>query len=534
MTSRRDFIKVGLAASTALSMPAIVRAQSVPGANRTVRMVLAYPLVSYDPVFTTSNTTQDHGLAIYDTLFSRDSKGVPQPQMVGKWGVSSDSKTYTFELRDGLAWHDGTPVTAADCVASIRRWAQVNPSGRLMMERTRDISKKDDRTFTIALKEPLGLLIEILASETSAPLFMMREQDASRPPNEQVTANIGSGPFRFNEALARPGQSFTYDRNVNYVPRKEPPDGSAGGKAVKIGRVVWDSMPDQQTAVAALQAGEIDFIENPPVDLYPLIESDADLALELMNSAGYVWFIRVNNLQKPFDSVKARQAMLHLVNQDAYMQAAIGNPKYTKPTTSMFGSGSLYTNNENTGWYKKNGDPDAARRLFKEAGYAGEKVVILQQTDNKQASNICELTAQSLRSIGVNVELAPADRSAFVKRRAIKGPVQEGGWSMLMGPWGAGSFDDPIGNDLTLANGDKAWIGWPKNDEYEALRTQWPDTKSLEERKALARKMQKVFWDFAGTIYLGESVQPVARRKSLSGLIVERGSSVKMWNLQKA
>jgi len=534
MISRRDIIKAGLAAGAASSMPAIVRAQTAPTAARTVRMVLGYPLVAFDPVFTTSDTTQDHGLAIYDTLFSVDSKGVPQPQMVGKWGVSSDSKTYTFELRDGLAWHDGTPVTAADCVASIRRWAQVNPSGRLMMERARDISKKDDRTFTIALKEPLGLLIEILASETSAPLFIMREKDASRPPNEQVTANIGSGPFRFNEALARPGQSFTYDRNVNYVPRKEWPDGSAGGKAVKIDRVVWDSMPDQQTAVAALQAGEIDFMENPPVDLYPLIESDPNLAFQLLNTAGYIWFLRMNFLQKPFDNVKVRQAMLHLVNQDAYMQAAIGNPKYSRPTTSLFGSGSLYTNNENTGWYKKNGDPETARRLFKEAGYAGEKVVILQQTDNKQASNICELTAQSLRSIGVNVELASGDRSAFVKRRAIRAPAREGGWSIFMGPWDAGSFDDPIGCDLILANGDKAWIGWPKNDEYEALRTQWPDTKSPEERKALARKMQKVWWDFVGTVYLGESVQPAAHRKSLSGFVVERSHYVKMWNLQKA
>ncbi|SDJ98984.1 peptide/nickel transport system substrate-binding protein [Bradyrhizobium sp. Rc2d] len=536
MTSRRDIIKAGLAAGAAAAMPAVVRAQpAAPSAARTVRMVKAYQLVSYDPVFTTSNSTQDHAYAIYDTLFGLDSKGVPQMQMVGNWDVSSDKKTYTFELRDGLGWHDGARVTAADCVASIRRWAQNNPSGQLLLERARDISKKDEKTFTIALKEPLGLVLDILASESGAPLFMMREKDASLPPNEQVKAYIGSGPFKFNEALARPGQSFTYDRNPNYVARKEAADFSAGGKAVKVDRVVWDSMPDLQTAVSALTAGEIDYLQNPPIDLFPVIEGNPDLTLELENTAGFIWFIRVNCLQKPFDNVKVRQALLHLVNQEAYMQAAIGNPKYSRANIlSMFGSGSIYTNNENTGWYKKDGDPEAAKRLLKEAGYAGEKVVILQSTDNKQSSNCVELTAQLLRGIGMNVELAPGDRSAMVKRRALKTPVAEGGWSMIMGPWGAGSFDDLVGNDLTLMNGDKAWIGWPKDDKYEALRAQWPDAKSVEERKALARKLQQAWWDHAGTPYLGESVQPVARRKSLTGLLAGRSEYVKMWNLQKA
>ncbi|TIP88264.1 MAG: ABC transporter substrate-binding protein, partial [Mesorhizobium sp.] len=126
--SRRELIKVGLAAGTALSIPSVLRAQTPPPAARTVRMVKG-DLTIFEPIFTATNITGDHGAAIYDTLFAVDSKFMPQPQMVGKWGVSDDKKTYTFELRDGLGWHDGTPVTAADCVASIRRWAQVTPGG---------------------------------------------------------------------------------------------------------------------------------------------------------------------------------------------------------------------------------------------------------------------------------------------------------------------------------------------------------------------------------------------------------------------
>lgn len=148
-------------------------------------------LTIFDPIATSTNITGDHGAAIHDTLFAVDSKFMPQPQMVGKWGISEDRKTYTFELRDGRGWHDGTPVTAADCVASIRRWAQVTPGGQLIMERAKDISKRDEKTFAIVLNEPMGILIDILATLPCPTLFIMREKDAERPATEQVTANIG-------------------------------------------------------------------------------------------------------------------------------------------------------------------------------------------------------------------------------------------------------------------------------------------------------------------------------------------------------
>ncbi|MER9128098.1 ABC transporter substrate-binding protein, partial [Mesorhizobium sp. M0959] len=330
--SRRELIKTGLAAGAAVSVPSILRAQAAPIAEGEVRMVKDSFLQSFDPFTNTSYVTQDHALAIYDTLFAPDSKLLPQPQMVGKWGISEDKKTYSFELRDGLGWHDGTPVTAADCVASVRRWSQNAVAGQLLMDRVKDISKKDDKTFAIVLKQPLGILIEILAS--SGYLYIMREQDANLPVTEQVAANIGSGPFKFNKALAKPGASFTYDRNEKYVPRSEPSDGLAGGKIVKVDRVIWENISDPQTAIASLQAGEIDFFQLPPTDLLPSIESDPNLVLEVLNPSGEDMYLRMNCLQKPFNNVKARQAMLYLIDQEAFMQAAIGNPKYFKTITS--------------------------------------------------------------------------------------------------------------------------------------------------------------------------------------------------------
>ncbi|KGT72887.1 peptide ABC transporter substrate-binding protein [Bradyrhizobium japonicum] len=531
--SRRGLIKMGLATGAAVSGPSILRAQAAPSAARTARMVMYGDLRVFDPVFAPVIITADHALLIYDTLFALDSKLIPQPQMVGKWAVSDDKKTYTFELRDGLSWHDGTLVTAGDCVASIRRWCQANPGGKIILERAEDIAKRDDRTFAIVLKEPLGLLIDLLATATSPCLFIMREKDASRPATEQVTTNIGSGPFTFNEALARPGASFAYDRSEKYIPRSEMSDGLAGGKIAKLDRIIWDNISDQNTALAALQAGEVDFIEGPPLDLTKVIEGDPSLALEVLNKSGWVFFMRMNFLNKPFDNVKARQAMLHLIDQDAFMNVVAPDPKNGRIVTSMFGTGTLASNDENTGWYKKGADPEKAKQLLKEAGYAGEKVVILQPSNWASMSNAAQLLASTLRTIGVNAELAPSDWGGIVARRANKSPVESGGWSIFISADTDYSFGNPLTAPYLTANGDKGWYGWASNAEYEALRAKWIDAETLEDRKALARKMQRVWWDFVGFVPLCGSVSPIARRKTLTGLLPTPGL-IPMWNMQKA
>lgn len=532
--SRRDLVKTGLTAGMALAMPSVLSAQPATDAGRIVRMVMNGDLRVFDPVVSTANTTADHAFAIYDTLFGVNSKRIPQPQMVANWSVSDDKKTYTFQLRDGLSWHNGAPVTAADCVASIQRWAQVAQPGRIIMERTKEIAKKDDKTFIIVLNEPLRILIELLAAPGAPPLFMMREKDASRPASEQVTANIGSGPFKFNQALAKPGNSFVYDRNEKYIPRTEPSDGLAGGKVVNIDRIIWSNIADEQTALAALQAGEIDFMEAPPADFYSAIESDPNLRLQVLNKSGNDVYMRLNFLQPPFDKVKARQALLYLVDQDAFLGVLSPNPKYGRPITSIFGNNTPYSNDENTGWYKKGGDPEKAKQLFKEAGYAGEKVVILQPTNVAILSNACQLLAAELRRIGINVELAPSDWGGVVTRRTNKGPVETGGWNIFL-TWDTDfSHGDPIAAAASFfaMTGDNAWYGWPKNVEFEALRLKWAQVESIEGRKALARDMQKVWWDFVGSVLLGQVVLPVGHRKTLTGVEMT-ASFITMWNMRK-
>ncbi|SEC51131.1 peptide/nickel transport system substrate-binding protein [Rhizobiales bacterium GAS191] len=531
--SRRRLMQAGLAAGAVSMAPRAPRAEATPSDARTFRVVKASDLRVFDPIWTTANITADHGAMIYDTLFSLDSSFKSQPQMVGRWGMSDDKKTYTFELRDSLGWHDGTNVTARDCVESIRRWGQVDPGGQAIMARAADISAKDDKTFVIALKQPFGLLVELLGKATTPCCFIMREKDASRPATEQISANIGSGPFTFNHALAKPGASFTYDRNAKYVPRSEAPNGLAGGKVAKLDRVIWENIADPQTALAALQAGEIDYVERPPLDLITQLQADPNITVDVLDKNGEDTYLRMNFLQKPFNDVKARQAILHLVDQKAFMQAAFGDPKWYSTVASPFGNGTPMSNDDNTGWFKQGVDLDKSRQLLKEAGYAGGKVVILQATNADWQSNCSQYLAAQLRKVGINVELAPSDWGGVVTRRANKEPVDQGGWSIFISQDSDYSHGDPLGTSFLLANGPKAWYGWPSNDEYELLRNKWADADTLEERKGIARQMQRLWWEFVGSVLLGQHLTPTAYRKNIKG-IIGMPEIVPFWNVEKA
>src|SRR3954467_8739239 len=168
-TTRRRFVQATLAATALTAAPGIVRAQA-PSRAKTIRAVMQGDLRSLDPIWTTANITAYHGAMIYDTLFALDGEQRTQPQRVGKFGVSDDKLPHTFELRDGLKFHDGSPVTADDVVASIRRWAARDGGGQHMIPRVKAISKKDDKTFVIALKEPYGPITELMA-KPATPLL---------------------------------------------------------------------------------------------------------------------------------------------------------------------------------------------------------------------------------------------------------------------------------------------------------------------------------------------------------------------------
>ena len=190
MLSRRAFLGVLLLALTA--MPGAATAQS---GGKTIRFIAQADLRSLDPIWTTAYITRNHGYMVYDTLFAMDKDLKPQPQMVDTWTVSDDKLSYSFTLRDGLKWHDGLPVTSADCIASIARWGKRDPLGQKFMEAVDKMAVVDEKTFSIALKAPFPLTLEALGKLSNNTPFMMPERLAKTDAFTQVTDATGSGPF---------------------------------------------------------------------------------------------------------------------------------------------------------------------------------------------------------------------------------------------------------------------------------------------------------------------------------------------------
>src|SRR3954466_14908671 len=308
----------GLALGAALTVPALAEA-------KTLTAVMHSDLRVTDPIITTAYITRDHGYMVYDTLLATDSNFKIQPQMAD-WKVSDDKLTYTFTLRDGLKWHDGAPVTAEDCVASLQRWGKRDGMGQKLMNFVAGIEATDAKTITLKLKEPYGLVLESIAKPSSVVPFMMPKRIAETPADKAISEQIGSGPFKFVAGEFQPGVKAVYEKNKDYMPRKEAPSWTSGGKVAKVDRVEWITMADAQTAVNALQSGDIDFMENPSFDILPVLAANKDLKVETLDKIGFQTVGRMNFLYPPFDNIKVRRAAFLAMKQKDVLDALVGNP----------------------------------------------------------------------------------------------------------------------------------------------------------------------------------------------------------------
>src|SRR3979409_877095 len=344
-----------------LPLVAALPSQAI-AAGKTITAVMHSDLRIIDPGFTTAYITRDHGYMVYDTLLATDSNFKIQPQMAD-WKVSDDKLTYTFTLRDGLKWHDGAPVTAEDCVASLKRWGKNDGMGQKLMDFTASLEATDARTITLKLKEPYGLVLESLGKPSSLVPFMMPKRMAETPAGQQIKEQIVSGPFKFVQAEFQPGVKAVYEKNKDYVPRKEPPSWTAGAKVVKVDRVEWITMADAQTAVNALQSGDIDFMENPAGDLLPVLAANPDLKVETLNKLGFQTLGRMNFLFPPFDNVKVRRAAFVAINQKDVLDALVGNPEYYKICGAVFVCGTPLASDVGAESLIKGNGMETARKL---------------------------------------------------------------------------------------------------------------------------------------------------------------------------
>ncbi|HEX9448861.1 MAG TPA: ABC transporter substrate-binding protein [Dongiaceae bacterium] len=392
----------------------------------------------------------------------------------------------------------------------------------------------DAKTIMLKLKEPYGLVLESIGKPSSYVPFMMPKRLAETPPGQQIKEQIGSGPFKFVPAEFQPGVKAVYEKNRDYVPRKEPPSWTSGGKVVKVDRVEWITMPDAQTAVNALQSGDIDFMEIPPFDLLPTLSANKDLKVETLNKFGYQTVGRMNFLYPPFDNVKVRRAALMAMNQKDVLDALVGDPNYYQICGAIFVCGTPLATDVGSETLVKGNGMAEAKKLLAESGYDGTTVVIMAPTDVVTLKAQPIVAAQSLRDAGFKVDVQAADWQTVVARRASQKPPKEGGWNMFFTNFVSADLVNPIANFPTSGKGKSGgWFGWPDDPKMEALRDAFSRALSPEEQKKIAAEIQKEVYDQVIYIPLGQYRVANAWRKSLSGVLDGPATPI-FWNIDKS
>ena len=439
VSSKTAMLRIAFAAAF-LAVPIAAQAK-----DKTITAVMHSDLRVIDPGLTTAYITRDHGYMVYDTLLAMDSNFKVQPQMAD-YKISDDKLTYTFTLRDGLKWHDGPPVTAEDCIASLKRWGSADGMGQKLMDFVASLEAPDAKTIVLKLKEPYGLVLESIGKPSSLVPFMMPKRMAETPKGTAIKEQIGSGPFKFVQAEFQPGVKAVYVKNTDYIPRKEPASWTSGGKVVKVDRVEWVTMADAQTAVNALQSGDIDFMENPSFDILPVLAKDKDLKIETLNKLGFQTLGRMNFLHPPFDNVKVRRAAFLALSQKPVLDALVGNPDYYQTCGAVFGCGTpLATDAGGETLVKGNGMAEAKKELAA-SGYDGTPIVVMGPTDVVTLAAQPIVAAQQLRDAGFKVDLQATDWQTVVTRRAGQKSPKEGGWNMFFTNWVAADIMNPVAN----------------------------------------------------------------------------------------
>ncbi|MBL6454253.1 ABC transporter substrate-binding protein [Belnapia sp. T6] len=519
---RRFFLGLALAAALAL-----------PAAAQPLRVVMNLELQVLDPIITTSNVTRAYAYLVFDTLISMDSEGRYHPQMLEGWESSPDGLTWTFRLRPGLAWHDGAPVTAEDCVASLRRWGRRDGLGSRLMAASRGLRVVDERTFVLELAQPFSQVIEAIGKPAAQIPFMMPARMAATDPTRPVTETVGSGPYTFSREEWRPGDRAIFRRNPAYRPRPEPANGLAGGKVAHLDRIDFVSLPDPATRVAALQAGEADYVEYVPTDFIARLSRDRNIRLVSPRPIAQIMgAIAINHIHPPFDKPILRRALQQALDQGEIL-AGLGLPSsMTLPwCQSIFMCGGPYASEAGTEALRQPG-LERARALLREGGYANEPVVFLHSTDSVTINPMALVIIDRLQRAGFNVDVVASDYSSQAQRRLSREPPGRGGWSLMPVVFTGFDILNPLAHYAVAYNCTNNYPGWYCDPTMTPLVDEFAREPDAKRRLALAGEIQRHVHENGLMAFTGQFSVPAAHRAEIDG-VLPVGFPV-FWNMRRA
>ena len=530
---RRTFLAGGASslAASSLAKPAI----AVSASSRVLKFIPQADLAGLDPHVSTAYVTRNHGYMVFDTLFGENGLHQISPQMAAGHLINDNGRTCTIILREHLVFHDGEPVLARDCVASIKRWAMRDPFGEALMDATDSIKAPDDRTIVFRLKRPFPLLTYALGKSTTYMPAIMPERLAMTDPFTEVKEVIGSGPFRFNAAERELGRLSTYSKFQEYTPRGDGiPNWTAGQKIALFDRVEWHTIGESDAAAEALTRGDMDWWDYVTPDQVHPLRRNQNVDVTLQDPSGQIGVMRLNHLNPPFDNPGIRRVLLAAIDQREFMRAVTGGESTAwQSGVGVFCPGTTMENSGGLDLLNGKHDQNAYNKLKKDllnAGYVGDPVVVLLASNLPAYKELGLVGIETLRRCGFNVDIQSMDWSDVLERRNSRAPIDKGGWCVFFTGIAGTEMLNPPGHLNLRADGDAAWVGWPNSPKIEALRTKWLEQPNTPSQFSVAIEIQKQAMIDVPFIPLGLYLQMTAYRRNLAGVL--NGFAL-FWNVHR-
>ncbi len=517
MRTRQGLFFASLGAIAIMSLGATAQAETFECPTKGGDLVFGQEaqVAGLDMHFSSAISARNIAMHIYETLMTRGEDNSPIHELAEGHTVSDDGLTYTFTLRDGITFHNGKPMTSADVLASYERYARLGID-RGTLEPVVSMTAPDPKTFVLTLDHPVPVFIEELSS-FRVPIVIIPAEEAGKDGNQ--IEYIGTGPYEFVEWV--PDSHVKLKRFEDYQPNDafEGKTGFGGYKVACFDTVTFRIVKEPSARVAGLETGELQAVEDVPTKAAERLKDNPDITLIPVEN----WWIHVaivNWHRPPTDKLGVRKAIQVGLDMEEIMEIATDGAYSLQPGYQY--PGNPYYVDTGKEWYNVH-DVERAKEYLAEAGYNGEELVLLSNSDYTNMYNASLVMTEQLKDIGINAKLEVTDWPTSRERR---GDIE--GWNLFFTGFGTGPSIGPRGAVKDLLPPTNL----PNAPENPAVTDAWNRMhleETLEGRKQAFADLQQLLYDDVYNIVMGDISKVQATRSNVKGFVPFR--IPRLWNV---
>lgn len=481
-----------------------------------LRVALDAQPPTLDVVTTTALVTRDVTSQMFESLITFNSNHQPEPMLAESFETSEDGKKVTFKLREGVLFHNGKEMKAADVVASMNRWLNWSSRAKAAFEEA-EFKEVDEYTVVLDLEKPNRTTLSVLSSSVQLGAVMPKEVIEAAG-DDEVTELIGTGPFQFEEW--KQDQYIKLTKFDDYQSRSEDSDGPAGKRQALVDELYFMIVTDASTRVAGVQSGEYDISTAIPFDNYEQLEADSNI--QTYTAADGFDILVFNKKEGILTDVKMRQAIAAALDMDAILKASYSNEAFFKlnPSPLLEEQADWYTDAGGENYNQK--DPEKAKQLLEEAGYNGETITFVTSREYLNQYNASVVIKEQLEQVGMTIDLQVFDWATVKEVRADPSAYNAfiTGFSINTDP-----------TQFIFWDSKNEWDGWTNNPEIDRLLDEIRAASSQEEAKAVYETLQEEHWTSVPAIKFGDKNTLVAMSNDVKGF--QNINGMILWNVTK-